>query len=353
MSEFELAVDGARWRFDPSGAIRGFARLAAERPVLDLSFPDAPRDAWSSVEQHPAGITRLRRNGLSAELRPDSVLVLRATRPATVRLEALFSPQYAESAHGRRLVLDGLGGFGAFPTRPGGTGQAPSFEYALRTDDELWICVCPSRPASPVSAVPHIAHEGRFHPFPGGAYPSTQIIQDAARFCSVLALHAYFWGSGPRRLDLRQGRYALRRRPWTTARHVPADPGQFARVQQDVRRAGMKLVLYLSPRYSTAPDLFDEMRRVLDEYGADGLYLDRISDDFRRNDEVVRRTREILGPERILYLHASDEPFGTPRVYCPFTDAHADFVLRGDSGRGGLPLDRFLQLLMLRPLTAN
>jgi hypothetical protein len=188
-----------------------------------------------------------------------------------------------------------------------------------------------------------VAHEGRPRPFPEAAYPSTEILEDAARHCRVLALHAYFWAAGPRRVDLRAGRYALRRRPWTTSRHVPADPERFARVKEDARRLGMKLVVYLSPRYSTAPDLFGEMRRVLDEYGVDGLYLDGISDDFRRNDEVVRRTREILGPDRILYLNASSEPFGTPRVHCPFIDSHADYVLRGDSGRGGLPLAKFLR----------
>ncbi len=337
----EVLAEGARFVFDRAGAIDAAARIPAERPVLRVTFPDAPRAAWTIATR---GVTTtLRRNGLEAECRPDSVVVLRATRPAQVRVDAQFRPEYAEGSHGRRLLLDEQGGFGVYPSRSGGSGATSPFDYELAAGDELWLSVCPPRRPSALRLAEHVAHEGRPRPFPGGAYPSTAIIEDAARHCRVLALHAYFWESGPRRVDLRAGRYALRRRPWTTARHVPADPERYERVKDEARRCGMKLVVYLSPRHSAAPDLFAEMERVLVEHGVDGLYLDGLSDDFRRNDAIVRRTREILGPDRILYLNATDEPFGTPRVHCPFIDSHADYVLRGDSGRGGLALDRFLR----------
>jgi hypothetical protein len=335
MTDAEVVVEGARFVFDGTGAIRGSARIPAERPVVLVTFPDSPRAAWTQD-----GPARLVRGDLSAEVRSDSVLILRAARAAPVRAETLFRPVYDESARGRRLALDEDGGLGVFPTRPG---MPRSGAYELRPDDELWISVCPPRRPSPRREAQEIAHEGRPRPFPDGAYPSTAIVEDAARHCQVFALHAYFWESGPRRIDLAAGRYALRRRPWTTARHVPADPERFARLAGDVRRAGMEFVVYLSPRHSTAPDLFAEMRRVLDEYPVDGLYLDGVSHDFRANDAVVRGAREVLGPDRILYLNASDEPFGTPRVRCPFIESHADFVLRGDAGRGGLPLERFLR----------
>jgi hypothetical protein len=337
----EILSEGSRFAFDGAGAIEAGARIPAERPVLRVSFPNAPPAAWTIAAR---GVTTiLRCDGLEAQCRPDSVLVLRAARPVAVRVESLFRPEYAEGKHGRRLLLDEHGGFGVYPTRPGGSDATPPFDYGLAAGDELWISVCPPRHRNALRESEHVAHEGRPRPFPDAAYPSTRIIEDAARHCRVLAFHAYFWASGPRRVDLRAGRYALRRRPWTTARHVPADPERFERVKDDARRCGMRLVVYLSPRHSTAPDLYDEMRRVLDEYGVDGLYLDGLSDDFRANDRIVRRTREILGPDRILYLNASAEPFGTPRVHCPFIDSHADYVLRGDSGRGGLPLNRFLR----------
>ncbi len=335
----DVVVDAARFAFDASGWIEASARIPAERPVFLATIEDGPRDAWN-VESSK----RLRRGDVDAVARDDGVLVLRALRRTRIRVEAAIRPIYDESARGRRLVLDERGGLGVYSTRTGG---GPT-TYDLRVDDELWLAVFPSRRPSPLRETQQIAHEGRPRPFPDAAYPSREAIEDAARFCGVFALHAYFWESGPRRLDLRAGRYALRRRPWTTARHVPSHPDRFARVRDDVRRAGMKFVVYMSPRHTTAPDVFDEMRRVLDEYAVDGLYLDGLRrdgtrGDFRANDAAVRRARTVLGPDRILYLNASDEPFGTPRVFCPFTDAQADFVLRGDAGRDGLPLERFLR----------
>lgn len=332
----EHVATAARFVFDAGGAVEAFARIPAERPVLRLE-PEG-RAPWTRD-----GATFHRDGGLAASVRADGVLLLRASRTAEVRVRPLLRPDYDESARGRRLVLDEAGGFGVFPTRPGGSRAGTESVFALRPGDELWISVCPARAPSPVRETQQIAHEGRPRPFPAGAYPSTAVIEDAGRHCQVFALHAYFWASGPRKLDLRAGRYALRRRPWTVARHDPADPQEFARVREEVRRAGMEFVVYLSPRHSTAPDLFEEMRRVLGTYAVDGLYLDGIAHDFRRCDEVLRRTREILGPGRILYLNGSDEPFGTPRVRCPFLDAQADFVLRGDAGRGGLSRERFLR----------
>jgi hypothetical protein len=339
----EAACPGARWTFDASGEVTGRALIPAERPVVRATFRDGASAPWRVDGCRADGSTLLVRNGVSALVRADAVLVVRAARPAEVRVEPLFRPEYAEAAHGRRLLLDDAGGLGVYPTRPARAGPRPPFVHGLAAGDELWRAICPSRPPSEERLAQHVAHEGRPRPFPEAAYPSTAIVEDAARHCRVLALHAYFWAAGPRRVDLSAGRYALRRRPWTTSRHVPADPDRFERVKEDARRHGMKLVVYLSPRHTTAPDLADEMRRVLDEYGVDGLYLDGVGGDFRAADAVLRRTREILGEDRILYLNASDEPFGTPRVHCPFLDARADFVLRGDSGRGGLDLSRFLR----------
>ena len=332
----EHVATAARFAFEATGAVEAFARIPSERPVLRMT--PAGRTPWTRD-----GAAFHRDGGLAAAVREDGVLVVRTSRTAEVRVEPLLRPAYDESSRGRRLVLDEAGGFGVFPTRPGGTRTGAASVFALRPGDELWISVCPVRELSLRRATQQIAHEGRPRPFPAGAYPSTAVIEDAGRHCQVLALHAYFWRSGPRRLDLRAGRYALRRRPWTVARHEPSDPQEFARVREDVRRAGMEFVVYLSPRHSTAPDLDGEMRRVLDEYAVDGLYLDGIASDFRRCDEVLRRARAVLGPDRILYLNGSDEPFGTPRVRCPFLDAQADFVLRGDAGRGGLSRERFLR----------
>lgn len=49
---------------------------------------------------------------------------------------------------------------------------------------------------------------------------------------------------------------------------------------------------------------------------------------------MIRKARELLG-DRILYLHSSNEPYQTVRVYPPFVFAYSDFCLRGEANRDG------------------
>jgi len=131
--------------------------------------------------------------------------------------------------------------------------------------------------------------------------------------------------------------------PFAAAKHVPLDMKDFIRVRDEAHRGGMKVVVYLSPFYSTAPDIFAEMRRVLDEYQLDGLYFDGISMDFRKSYAIARQARAILGENRILYVHCSSDPLDDGRIYCPFIDTYADYILRGEAGVWGLKLDDFLR----------
>ena len=52
---------------------------------------------------------------------------------------------------------------------------------------------------------------------------------------------------------------------------------------------------------------------------------------------------EILGDNRILYVHCSIDPLDDGRIYCPFIDTYADYILRGEGGVWGLKLDDFLR----------
>ncbi len=131
--------------------------------------------------------------------------------------------------------------------------------------------------------------------------------------------------------------------PWRTARHVPSNMDEFHRVRDEVHRNGMKFVVYVSPFYSEAPDIFVEMRRVLNEYQVDGFYFDGIANDFRDSYRIIRRAREIVGKDRILYVHDSLWDSYNGLVYFPFVDTYADYILRGEGGRLGLGLQDFLR----------
>lgn len=122
-------------------------------------------------------------------------------------------------------------------------------------------------------------------------------------------------------------------------------PKALARVRDEAHRLGMKLIPYVSPYYSNSPDLIANMDRILTEYEVDGLYFDGWigkREDFRPRYRLMRQARAILG-DRLLCLHSSTEPYGNCRVYLPFVEAYADFVLSGESGRSGLDLEPFLR----------
>jgi len=55
---------------------------------------------------------------------------------------------------------------------------------------------------------------------------------------------------------------------------------EFNRVRDELHRNGMKMVPYFSPYYYSGDDFFGEVRRALDEYKVDGLYLDQLGSAF-------------------------------------------------------------------------
>jgi hypothetical protein len=257
--------------------------------------------------------------------------------------------------------MDAEGGFGIYPTANKAT-SVPLFSvvpwdvaYDFSSADEAWLSVFPPRPHNWNRAFAAIEHDGlpaEYTPAQlegAGAYPSNDLIRAAAKHCKVYALHAYIWQDAPEDVKERMTQilhtegYAGHPQPWLTPKHIPLNMREFIRVRDEVHKYGMKLVVYLSPIYSTAPDIFSEMQRVLEEYRVDGLYFDGISMDFRKSYAVIRRTREILGDNHILYVHCSSDPLNDGRIYCPFVDTYADYILRGEAGVWGLKLDDFLR----------
>ena len=315
-----VCTTGSTWHFGADGVVEVAQRIGALRPLFRL---------------HCVGADVERR------VREDSVLVLRAARSVEVRIEPLFAPAHVARHRGRFMVLDEHGGFGVYPLRPRLT--TPTRSLRLAAGEEAWIAAFPPREPSPLREAQRVAHEGRPRPYPDGAHPDASVIAESAAHCDVFCLHAYFWKACDPADRPRVGRYAGRRCSWRTRYHEPDDPQRFAELRDAVHSSGMEFVVYVSPEHSRVPDIDVEMRRIVDEYDVDGLYLDGVSNDLVTLEGTVRRAREILGPDRVLYLNATKQPFGTPRVYAPFVDAQCDFVLRGDSGRGGLSRDAFLR----------
>ena len=346
---FEILTPGAQVTLHADGVLNVRQRIGAERELLSCRLPEH-LSPWRLALWTPFRCV-LEGNGLELTIQGDSVLIFSPQQHLRFTFEGHFKPHYAQEVRGNRLLLDPSGGCGFFGIPPRVTevenlGQERwNLTAHLARFDELWVSICPPRPLDQEKFYQSIAHEGGSEV----PYPSNDIIRSAASHCQIFTIHdswtvdAPEWAENPPP-GLGGGNYT-HPKPWETDHHVPADPDEFARVQNEVRRLGMKFVVYFSPYFSSAPDLFGEMKRVLDEYQVDGLYFDGWygkRDDFRAGYYLMRRARAILG-DRILYLHSSNEPFGTCRVYLPFVYAYADFLLSGEDGRYGLELEEFLR----------
>jgi hypothetical protein len=358
VGRIEVVTTGAKFELDGQGSVQCWQRIPRVRRVLQISFAQAVGPFHIQKKNEFSCVVSCRAGTLTFQ--GDSLVILRTDANLKTSFKGFFKPVYHFEKEGKWILTDADGGFGVYPVAKKHT-SVPVFTkpewdiaYEFAGGDEAWLSIFPPRPYNWHRAFAAIEHDGlpaEYSPAQlegAGAYPSKDLIQAAAKHCKVYALHAYIWQDAPEDVKerltpiLHTEAYAGHPQPWLTPRHVPLNMQEFIRVRDEVHACGMKLVVYLSPIYSSAPDIFAEMQRVLNEYKVDGLYFDGISMDFRKSYAVIRRTREILGDDRILYVHCSSDPLGDGRIYCPFIDTYADYTLRGEAGVWGLKLDDFL-----------
>ncbi len=357
--KIEVVTTGAKFELDSQGAIQCRQRIPRERRVLEISFTPAvgpfhiqKQDGFSCTVSCRAG---------TLTFQGDSVVILKTNQNTKTSFKGFFNPAYHFEKQGKWILMDAEGGFGIYPvakkqpSAPVFTKPAWDIAYDFAGGDEAWLSVFPPRPYNWRRAFQAIEHDGLPADYTSnelegaGAYPGNDLIEVAAQHCKVYTLHAYIWKDAPEDVKERlipikhTESYRGHPQPWLAPKHVPLNLQEFIRVREEVHKQGMKLVVYVSPYYSAAPDIFAEMKRILDEYKVDGLYFDGISMDFRKSYEVMRRTREILGDDRILYVHCSSDPLEDGRIYCPFLDTYADYILRGEAGVWGLKLNDFLR----------
>jgi len=349
---FQIETLGSVVTLDASGMLRVRQRIGIDREILSIQL-DAHFAPWSMTAATPFLCT-LAGNGLRITVQGDSVLIFEASQNMRLPFSLHFSPVFNAHERGNRLLLDKQGGCGVFGIPPRtteltGSDAERSLLCHLARWDQLWISICPPRPEDPKRLSQSISHDILYYLMKDDAmterYPSRATLQEIAKHCQVLALHEEVWRDAPAWVDDPPGSAYEHPKPWETDRHEPFDTAEFNRMRDDAHAVGLQVVAYCSPYYCNAPDIFAEMKRVLDEYKLDGLYFDGwcpARDDFRVGYDMMRRARAMLG-DKILYLHSSGDPFGSVSVYPPFVMAYADFSLRGESGRGDLDRDTFLR----------
>lgn len=330
--EARVVTTGAEFVLEKTGRIRCFQRIPQRREVARIELPAGTPPLTLTRQNDFACIFAAK--GSSLTFQGDSLAIIKAKEDVKLSVNGRFKPAYWAEKQGKWLFIDGTGGFGIYPTAvqktvsPDVDRSEWGLHYPMRKGEEIWISVFPPRPYDRKRADEDLmAHEGNEPPY---SYPSTELIRSTARYCKVMVVHSWFWPGGDRA-------------PWKIPEFVPKDRKEFDRVRDDLHRAGMKMVPYFSPYYYSGKDFFAEVRRALDDYKIDGLYFDGVTMDFRTSYEIVRKTRQMLGDDRILFRHCTSDPLASARIYCPFIDTYCDYIYRGEAGRADLELDDFLR----------
>jgi hypothetical protein len=169
-------------------------------------------------------------------------------------------------------------------------------------------------------------------------YPADATIQEYSRHGNILILHLWQRGAGPYRGDQVATKAGMMKAaPWASRFNVPLDESGLRRIVATGHRAGMRVLPYLSPISfpGTVSEFLEELRRLLEVYAFDGFYFDGNPAGILEAYELMKGTRRLLGPDRLLYVHIPSPILGSSYsagryVYCPFIDTYANFILRAE-----------------------
>ncbi len=295
---------------------------------------------WHIAQESIAEVM-LKRGLQAIKICEDGFVEFASEEPWSAKMTLLFTLRSFE-ANDQAADYRGEGfGCGVYRLK----GQSNRFDtptrFTIDQDASLFFHVFPPRLPNPTLAGVQIAHEGR--PRSGEELPHPDLIAAVSQQAQIFALHGYFWQEEFPEARPRFSRYRFRPNPWHSAFHEPLNEEQFRRTIEDVHNHGMRFLPYVSPRYSLSHNMLEELQRLRSLYDLDGFYVDGLRGNFLEQRSFIRALRRQLGPNKIIYLNGSDQPFGSPRITAPFIDTHCDFVLRGDSGKGGLSRGTFLQ----------
>jgi len=323
-------------------------RLGQERETATILLPEGCLKEAKVVSQ-TGGAVILEAEGGRLRINGDSLLMFAPQQPAEVQVHLHFVPEWNVNCGANWLKLDNYGGLGVYvmgrplhPTDPGGNPLC----LELQPPEVLWVSIAPPRPFHWEQSFQD-RYFSYWTPREAEAYPEEEGLREWLRVTrmSVLLLQSevmlwkdWQWAFVPRRGE-----------------------AELERVLEAAHELGVRVMVYTSPFYFTRgtpaerlatndfpggrirfgpgwpygdnlPLFLSEIRKVVQDYGVDGLYFDGIySESLVQSYRLVRETRHLLGEERRLMLHTTWGPPGNSMVvFCPTIDAYADAIYRGE-----------------------
>ena len=347
------------WHANP-GRIEAVQKINGPRRVFEMEFQTSFENMSLDFhdEDECALYCPLADFGFNVRVFADSLLWVRAGSDVRVRVRGDWLPEYSYAEGGNMLLLDKFGGCGQYVlpsahpygsrlyfAEPGLSFDRNGWEtrYTLPSTRRVLACVAPPRPFN----LKQLCSDRIVHHFIAGKdengawlpYPSDARIREYSEVGNILALHWWARGAGPAKGLQVASRVDLysKAAPWATRRHLPLEEGDFRRVIATAHECGMRVVPYASPLFfpGTGGEFLAELSRLLETYAIDGIYFDGVSENIIEAYEILKGTRRLLGPDRLLYVHIPSPILGSSYgegkyVYCPFIDTYADFILRAE-----------------------
>ena len=122
--------------------------------------------------------------------------------------------------------------------------------------------------------------------------------------------------------------------------YVVANKPEFRRFIKTVHENELKVAVYCSLfyhyyKFRDIEIFFEQIKRMREEFGIDGVYVDGLKMDYRIkidnkivNWEMIRRLRELFGANGVIIFHGTH--LGSPVATMPNIDAYCDVTLSGE-----------------------
>lgn len=354
---FLIETTGARFEY-AKGILKLYQGLDAikRRLLAEIEFDNDPN--FVNVESTPDHILFVS-SDINIGIYGDSTLIISPKKKQTLICTGHFKPVYEGRYKGELLLIDKKGGMEIYPQRYESGYKIRQIEldkadwivkYALDMDQRVMIAAFPGRPfdweeSFRCNMLFTYGGRGMGKGNPYGQMPPDQAVKKWAQqgFNILTVSFEGVYKDIPRFPS-----------PTPSIPYVVDNVSEFRRVVQAAHRYGLRFSVYASfyyhyKKFRDSELYFSQIKKLKQDFGIDGIYLDgMLSEDHRsrlddkiKNWEMIRRLRQLFGPEGSIIYHATNR--GSEVATVPNIDTYCTATLVGEIDHWEGPRSKYVQ----------
>lgn len=321
-------------------------RIGVQRKVAVIRLPKGSAANLKLIHQS-TGAAIYSGDGTTIRINCDSLLMIQPAEGGPIEAELSFTPDWHSRFKGSFNFFDPQGGISFFDhgLAPGatlaGAVDPVRVKWPWKAGNVFWAAVSPPKPYNwEKSAAYHVA----WHGSSDDRYmylPDISIIRLGRLGVKVLYLHNEMaWEN--HQLSL-----------------IPKDMANFHRTIATAHEQGMKVIVYASPHFfvkntsmeskahpdphqfigehtgANEPLYLEQAKRIVKEWGVDGLYFDEMyptPEALAVQYHLTRSARELVGDSGPLVLHVTTDVLGNGHLgpVCPPIHTWFDVIYKGE-----------------------